>query len=337
MDKLIYKVFPRLLQSLVTLFGVVIIVFILSRILPGNPVMAILGPRASPENIERVLREWGLDRSYPEQFAIYFSRLIRGDLGDAYVMGYSVNRLIAERLPASFELVIFAYVLSIAIGLPLGILCARRQDTRTDLLISGLAVLGLSLPVMLTGILILVLLSLYLDFPVGHRIDPMLIHAIEQRTGFMLIDTLLSGNLRAFADALKRILPPAITLAIPLSGLLIRLTRNSVLEVMSMDFIKTARMKRLPERVVLYKHVLRNAMIPIVTVMGLYFAVVVTGDIIVETIFAWPGIGRLVYEAVMYRDYMVIQGAVIVISAIYILVNLAVDMAYVLLDPRIRR
>jgi peptide/nickel transport system permease protein len=152
----------------------------------------------------------------------------------------------------------------------------------------------------------------------------------------MLIDTLLNGNINAFLDALERLLPPALALAIPLSGLLLRLTRNSILEVSSLDFVKTAKMKRLPEKVVLYRHVLRNAMIPIITVMGLYFAVVVTGDIIVETIFAWPGLGRLIYEAVMLRDYMVIQGTVLVISVIYIFVNLVVDLVYLYLDPRIR-
>ncbi|MCC6010576.1 MAG: ABC transporter permease, partial [Fervidicoccaceae archaeon] len=176
--------------------------------------------------------------------------------------------------------------------------------------------------------------GLYLGFPVGGRVDPR--YSINTYTGFMLIDTLLNGNINAFLDALKRLLPPALALAIPLSGLLLKLTRNSILEVSSLDFVKTAKMKRLPERVVLYRHVLRNAMIPIITVMGLYFAVVVTGDIIVETIFAWPGLGRLIYEAVMLRDYMVIQGTVFVISVIYIFVNLVVDLMYLYLDPRIR-
>jgi len=331
---LITILFFRLIQSFIALLGVIIIIFVLSRVLPGNPALAILGPKATLENIQKVMSEWGLDKPLAEQFIIYLSKLFHGELGEAYVMGYSVNRLISERLPASFELVIFAFILAILIGLPLGIITSRRPDSKTDLTLSSLAILGLSFPTMLVGILLLLLFGLYLGFPVGGRVDPR--YSINTYTGFMLIDTLLNGNINAFLDALKRLLPPALALAIPLSGLLLRLTRNSILEVSSLDFVKTAKMKRLPEKVVLYRHVLRNAMIPIITVMGLYFAVVVTGDIIVETIFAWPGLGRLIYEAVMLRDYMVIQGTVLVISLIYIFVNLLVDLVYLYLDPRIR-
>ncbi|MCS7128640.1 MAG: ABC transporter permease [Sulfolobales archaeon] len=331
----IYILFLRIIQSFLTLFGLIVIIFILSRILPGNPAIAILGPKATPENIQKVISEWGLDKSYLEQFMIYISMLLRGNLGEAYVMGYSVNKLISERITASFELVIAAFILSSIIGLPLGIYSAKNADSKKDVLISSFAVLGLSFPTILTGIILMVFFGLHLGFPVGGRINP--IYSIKAYTGFMLIDTLLNGNFSAFIDATLRIIPPALALAIPLSGLLMRLTRNSMLEVMSQDFIRTARMKRLPEKIILYKHVLRNALIPITTVMGLYFAVIVTGDIIVETIFGWPGIGRLVYEAVMLRDYMVIQGTVLVISVIYILVNLAVDILYIYLDPRIRR
>ena len=331
---LITTLFFRLIQSLIALLGVIVIVFVLSRILPGNPALAILGPKATPENIQKVMSEWGLDKPLVEQFIIYLSRLVRGDLGEAYVMGYSVNRLISERLPASFELVIFAFIIATLIGLPLGIVASRKPDSKIDLSLSSIAILGLSFPTMLVGMLLLLLFGLYLGFPVGGRLDPRL--NINTYTGFMLIDSLLNGNINAFLDALKRLLPPGLALAVPLSGLLLRLTRNSILEVSSLDFVKTARMKRLPERVIMYRHILRNAMIPIVTVMGLYFAVVVTGDIIIETIFAWPGIGRLIYEAVMLRDYMVIQGTVLVISAIYIFVNLIVDVIYLYLDPRIR-
>lgn len=331
---LITTLFFRLIQSLIALLGVIVIVFVLSRILPGNPALAILGPKATPENIQKVMSEWGLDKPLVEQFIIYLSRLVRGDLGEAYVMGYSVNRLISERLPASFELVIFAFIIATLIGLPLGIVASRKPDSKIDLSLSSIAILGLSFPTMLVGMLLLLLFGLYLGFPVGGRLDPRL--NINTYTGFMLIDSLLNVNFNAFLDALKRLLPPGLALAIPLSGLLLRLTRNSILEVSSLDFVKTARMKRLPERVIMYRHILRNAMIPIVTVMGLYFAVVVTGDIIIETIFAWPGIGRLIYEAVMLRDYMVIQGTVLVISAIYIFVNLIVDVIYLYLDPRIR-
>lgn len=331
---MISYIFSRLLQSLLSILGAIVIIFVLSRVLPGNPAIAILGPKATPENIERVTREWGLDKSYLEQFAIYFSRLLQGDLGDSYVMGHSVNVLIRERIPASFELVIVAFIISSALGIFLGILAARKHDTRLDLALSTFSVLGFSFPTMLLGIVLLLFFGLGLGLPVGGRIDPR--YFIKLYTGFMLIDTLLNGNISAFIDSLLRILPPALTLAIPLTCLLIRLGRNSMLEVMMQEFVRTARMKRLPESVIMNKHILRNALIPIVTVMGLYFAVIVTGDIIVETIFAWPGLGRLIWEAITLRDYMVIQGSILVVSIIYIAVNAIVDTLYIYIDPRIR-
>jgi peptide/nickel transport system permease protein len=327
-------IFYRLIQAVLSIFGVIIVVFLLSRVLPGNPAIAILGPKATPENIEKVTREWGLDKSYFEQFLIYISRILQGDLGDSYVMGYSVGRLIAERLPASIELVVFAFMLSLIIGIPLGILSARKHDTKTDLILSTLAVMGFSFPSLLLGILLLIFFGINLGLPVSGRIDPR--YSINVYTGFILLDTLLNGNINAFLDAFSRIIPPALTLAIPLAGLLLRLTRNSVLEVMMQDFVRTAKMKKLPENIVMYKHILRNALLPIITIAGLYFAVLVTGDIVVETIFAWPGLGRLIWEAVSLRDYMVIQGSVLVVSIIYIVVNTVVDILYMYIDPRIR-
>ncbi|MCC6015684.1 MAG: ABC transporter permease [Desulfurococcaceae archaeon] len=327
-------IFYRLIQAVFSIFGVIVVVFLLSRVLPGNPAIAILGPKATPENIEKVTREWGLDKSYFEQFLIYISRILQGDLGDSYVMGYSVGRLIAERLPASIELVVFAFVLSLIIGIPLGILSARKHDTKTDLILSTLAVMGFSFPSLLLGILLLIFFGINLGLPVSGRIDPR--YSINVYTGFILLDTLLNGNINAFLDAFSRIIPPALTLAIPLAGLLLRLTRNSVLEVMMQDFVRTAKMKKLPENIVMYKHILRNALLPIITIAGLYFAVLVTGDIVVETIFAWPGLGRLIWEAVSLRDYMVIQGSVLVVSIIYIVVNTVVDILYMYIDPRIR-
>jgi len=327
-------IFYRLIQAVFSIFGVIVVVFLLSRVLPGNPAIAILGPKATPENIEKVTREWGLDKSYFEQFLIYISRILQGDLGDSYVMGYSVGRLIAERLPASIELVVFAFMLSLIIGIPLGILSARKHDTKTDLILSTLAVMGFSFPSLLLGILLLIFFGINLGLPVSGRIDPR--YSINVYTGFILLDTLLNGNINAFLDAFSRIIPPALTLAIPLAGLLLRLTRNSVLEVMMQDFVRTAKMKKLPENIVMYKHILRNALLPIITIAGLYFAVLVTGDIVVETIFAWPGLGRLIWEAVSLRDYMVIQGSVLVVSIIYIVVNTVVDILYMYIDPRIR-
>lgn len=326
--------FMRLLQVIPTVLGVLFIVFFLSRILPGNPIIAILGPKATPENVERVTRELGLDKDYFTQFVEYLSSVVRLDFGRSYIMNIEVRDLLFDRLPASFELVLVAYVLSIAIGLPLGIIAALKRGTWVDDLVRVLGVIGISMPTIWLGMVLQIVFGIHLGFPVGERIDPLL--APKKVTGFMLIDTLLEGNIYGFLDALKRITLPALTLALPLSGLLMRLVRTSMVEVLLSDYIRTARMKRIPRDVLLYRHALRNALIPVVTVMGLYFAVVVTGDIIVETIFSWPGIGRLIYEAVLLRDYMVIQGTVIFISLIYVLVNLIVDVLYFYIDPRIK-
>lgn len=326
--------FMRLLQVVPTVLGVLLIVFFLSRVLPGNPVIAILGPKATPENVERVVKELGLDKDYFTQFIDYLSDVVRLDFGRSYIMNVEVRDLLFDRLPASFELVIVAYILSIIIGLPLGIIAALKRGTWIDDLVRIVGVIGISMPTIWLGMVFQIVFGIYLGFPVGERIDPLL--APEKVTGFMLVDTLLEGNIYGFIDALKRIMLPAITLALPLSGLLMRLVRTSMVEVLLSDYIRTAKMKRLPRDVILYRHALKNALIPVVTVMGLYFAVVVTGDIIVETIFSWPGIGRLIYEAVLLRDYMVIQGTVIFISLIYVLVNLIVDILYFYIDPRIK-
>lgn len=324
----------RLLQLVPTVLGVLLIVFVLSRILPGNPVIAILGPKATSENVERVIKELGLDKDYLTQFVDYLGRILHFDLGRSYIMNVDVRELIAARLPASFELVIVAYLLAVAMGLPLGVLAALKRGTWVDDAVRVVGVVGISMPTIWLGMVFQIAFGIYLGFPVGERIDPLL--APKPVTGFMLIDTLIQRNIYGFLDALKRIALPALTLAFPLSGLLMRLVRASMVEVLLSDYIRTAKMKRLPRNVILYRHALKNALIPVVTIMGLYFAVVVTGDIIVETIFSWPGVGRLIYEAVMLRDYMVIQGTVIFISLIYVLVNLIVDVLYFYIDPRIK-
>jgi len=331
---LTHFLFIRLLQLIPTVLGVLLIVFILSRILPGNPIAAILGPKATPENVERVIRELGLNKDYLTQFVEYLQKIIMFDFGRSYIMNVEVRDLILSRLPASFELVIVAYILATLIGLPLGVVAALKKGTWVDDVVRVIGVIGISMPTIWLGMVMQIVFGIYLGFPVGERIDPLL--APKPITGFMLIDTLLEGNIYGFVDATKRIALPALTLAFPLSGLLMRLVRANMVEVLLSDYIRTAKMKKLPQNIILYKHALKNALIPVVTIMGLYFAVIVTGDIIIETIFSWPGIGRLIYEAVMLRDYMVIQGTVIFISIIYVLVNLVVDIVYFYIDPRIK-
>lgn len=327
-------IFIRLIQLIPTIFGVLLIAFVLSRVLPGNPAVAILGPKATPENIERVTKELGLDKDYLTQFVEYIKKVLVLDLGRSYQMNLEVRDLLLTRIPASFELVLVAFIIAIIIGLPLGIIAALKRGTWIDNFIRVIGVIGISMPAIWFGMVLQIVFGLNFGFPVEGRIDPLL--APKKITGFMLVDTLLEGNIYGFIDAARRITLPALTLAFPIAGLLMRLVRASMVEVLLSDYIRTAKMKKLPRHVILYKHALKNGLIPVITVLGLYFAVVVTGDIIVETIFSWPGIGRLVYEAVFLRDYMVIQGAVLFISLTYVLINLIVDIIYVYIDPRIK-
>lgn len=264
----------------------------------------------------------------------YVAKVLTLDFGRSYQFKLPVAQLLMERLPASLELVVVAFIMGSLIGFPLGVLAALKRGTWVDDLIRVFGVLGFSLPTIWLGLVLQIFFGLALNFPVSGRIDPLL--KPTPLTGFMLVDTLLEGNLLGFVDAVQRIFLPALSLALPISGLIMRMTRATMIEALLSDYIKTAKMKHLPKNVIVYKHALRNALIPIVTVVGLYFAVIATGDVVVETIFSWPGLGLLIYDAVRLRDYMVIQGAVLLVSLIYILVNLAVDVVYIYLDPRVR-
>jgi len=327
-------VLRRLLQLIPTVFFVLTITFILSRVLPGNPAVALLGPKATPENIRKLSEALGLDKPIWFQYLIYLKDLSKLDLGTSYIFRVPVINLLMERLPASLELTVAGVIIATLIGIPLGVLSAKMRNSILDHFTRVSGVIGVSIPVIWIGLVFQIIFGLILGLPVEGRIDPTL--KPRSITGSIILDSLLDGNIPGLMSSLEHLLLPAFVLSLPLIGLVMRMVRASMLEILTMDYIRTARMKRLPENVILYKHALKNALIPTITVIGLYFAILVTGEVLTEVIFSWPGIGRLIYEAIMARDYAVIQGTVLFISIIYILTNLAVDILYFYINPQIR-
>ncbi len=297
----------RLLSMLLVVLGVVTIVFLFIHLTPGDPVEAMLGESASQADRAGLRRELGLDRPLPVQYGEYLARLVRGDLGRSIYSGRPVSALLAERLPATAELAAVALLVALAIALPLGLLGALRAGTLWDRLAMGFAMLGVSIPNFWLGPVLILCFSLWLGwFPV-------------------------SGN-----EGSGAIVLPAITLGTAMAALLSRMLRASVLEVLGEDHVRTARAKGLAPVVVITRHVLPNAALPVLTVLGLQLGTLLGGAVVTETVFAWPGLGTLTIEAIQRRDYPVVQGCVLLISLAYVGVNTLTDLAYGLLDPRVR-
>ncbi len=298
-------VIQRAIRSLVTLWIVLSAVFIVLRV-SGDPASTMLGPDATPAALDAFRDRYGLDEPLPTQYAVYFGNLLRGEFGDSMQYGRPAFELFLQRLPATLELAFWAMLIAFAIGIPAGIFGALRRNTVWDRLTMGGAFIGQSAPNFFVGIVLILLLSLHLHWlPSSGRGDA------------------------------SQLVMPAITLATGLLASLARMTRSSVLEIVHADYTRTARAKGLRESRILRDHILRNAALPVVTLLGLWVSGIIGGAAVTETVFAWPGIGRLIVEAVSSRDYPVVQAVVLVIAATVILVNLAVDILYGWLDPRI--
>jgi peptide/nickel transport system permease protein len=298
----------RLFQSFVTLLLISVLVFGLVR-LTGNPVDMLLPIEATPEMRTEMSRQLGIDRPLWEQYGYFLGDLVRGDLGTSIRARRPVTELLMQRLPNSLELVGISMLIALVIAFPLGVLAATRRGSLWDGMARGTALFGQSIPTFWAGIVLIYIFAISLGwFPAGGSGGPLYV------------------------------VLPALTLGLfgfMLAGV-VRLLRGSMIEVLDSEFVKFARIKGVPERTVIWKHALKNAMIPVVTFVGFYFGILISGTVVVETVFAWPGIGRLAYEAVQWRDYPVIQGIVLLVSAITLLTNLAVDVLYAWLDPRIR-
>ena len=319
-----------------TFVGITVMAFFLIRLVPGDPIETMAGERGvDPVRHEQLRREFGFDQPLLVQYDRYVARVLHGDLGRSMITHESVLSEFAALFPATVELALCAMLLALIIGLPAGIVAAVRRNSIFDHGVMGAALTGYSMPIFWWGLLLIMLFSVELDLtPVSGRIAVQ--YYIEPVTGFLLVDTLLEGDRDAFVSALSHLVLPAIVLGTVPLAVIARMTRSAMLEVLGEDYIRTARAKGLPAYRVICIHALRNALIPIITVIGLQVGVLLTGAILTETIFSWPGVGKWLIEAINRRDYPVLQGGMLLIGAVVMAVNLAVDLTYGLINPRIR-
>jgi ABC-type dipeptide/oligopeptide/nickel transport system permease component len=327
----------RLATAIPSLIGVIIVTFLLTRVLPGDPAAYFAGPAASPQAIEEIRKSLGLDKSLPEQFVRYVQDLTRGDFGKSLTTGQTVIKDIATRLPASAELTLLGLIVSMLIAVPFGILAAVKQGSIIDHACRVIATAGVSLPVFFTGLLLVYVFYFIVGWapaPLG-RLD-VFFSAPKHVTGLYLIDSLIAGNLETFRAALAQLVLPAATLAIFSLAPITRMTRASMLAVLSSDFVRTARASGLSPRMVIVTYAFRNAMLPVVTTLGMVFSFLLGANVLVEKVFAWPGIGSYAIEALIASDFAPVQGFVLTMAIMYVLLNLAIDMLYGVIDPRVR-
>ena len=319
-----------------TFLGITLVAFFLIRLVPGDPIETMAGERGiDPVRHAELRAEYGFDKPLLVQYGIYLERLAHGDLGRSISTKEPVIAEFASLFPATIELGVCAILFALLVGLPAGILAALRRNSVFDHGVMGLSLTGYSMPIFWWGLLLILLFSVQLGWtPVSGRIDVR--YFIEPVTGFLLIDTLLSDESGAFASALSHLILPAVVLGTVPLAVIARMTRSAMLEVLGEDYMRTARAKGLPAWRIVGLHALRNALIPVVTVIGLQVGVLFTGAILTETIFSWPGIGKWLIEAIGRRDYPVRQGGILLIGAVVMAVNLIVDLAYGLVNPRIR-
>ncbi|MEC9344058.1 MAG: ABC transporter permease subunit [Pseudomonadota bacterium] len=319
-----------------TLIGITIVAFGFVRILPGDPVLLLAGERGmTPERYEQALKQLGFDRPIWEQYLAYVWNLLHGDFGTSLVTKRPVLTEFLTLFPATLELSICAMLIAVVVGIPAGVVAATRRGTVVDQSIMGTALVGYSMPIFWWGLLLIIVFSGMLQWtPVSGRIS--LLYFFEPVTGLMLVDSLLSGQQGAFRSALSHLVLPSIVLAtIPLA-VIARQTRSAMLEVLGEDYVRTAHAKGLRPLRVVGLHALRNAMIPVVTVLGLQVGLLFAGAILTETIFSWPGVGKWMLDSISKRDYQAVQGGLLLIAGLVMMVNLIVDMLYGVINPRIR-
>jgi dipeptide transport system permease protein len=326
----------RLSLIIPTFFGMTLLAFFLIRLVPGDPIETLAGERGIDATRHAVLlKEYGLDQPVMVQYGIYIAKVLKGDLGKSIITQEPVLREFATLFPATIELALCAIVFALLIGIPAGILAAVKRNSFLDHGVMGVSLAGYSMPIFWWGLLLILLFSVQLDLtPVSGRIAVQ--YFIEPTTGFLLIDSLLSEDKGAFWSALSHLILPTIVLGTNPLAVIARMTRSAMLEVMGEDYIRTARAKGLTGLRVVTVHALRNALIPVVTVIGLQVGVLFTGAILTETIFSWPGVGKWLIEAISRRDYPVLQGGMLLLGVIVMAVNLLVDITYGIINPRIR-
>ena len=327
----------RLITVIPTLIGVIIVTFLLTRALPGDPAAYFAGPAATKEAVEQVRVSLGLDKPLPIQFVRYVNDMVHGNLGNSLSTGRPVVTEIASRLPASAELTLLGLILSMVIAVPLGILAAVKQGSWIDHTCRVVATAGVSLPVFFTGLLLVYVFYYILGWspaPIG-RLDAFS-SVPPNITGFYTIDTLLTGNVETFRASLSQLILPAFTLGIFSLAPIARMTRASMLAVLASEFVRTARASGLDNRTVIITYAFRNAMLPVVTTLGMVFSFLLGANVLVEKVFAWPGIGSYAVEALLQSDFAPVQGFVLTMAVMYVALNLLIDILYGVIDPRVR-
>ena len=333
---MMHMILRRLVGAIPNVIGVVIVTFVLTRALPGDPAAYFAGPAASEEAVQQIRSQLGLDKSLGHQFVLYFGELARGNLGTSLTTGQPVLRELTTRLPASLELTLCGLILATSVAIPLGVLAATRPGSWSDHACRILATAGVSLPTFFTGLLLAYVFYYLLGIapsPVG-RLD-VIYSAPPTITGFDLIDSLIARDLELFGAAARQLALPALTLALFVMAPLMRMTRAAMLGVLSSDFVRTARASGLARGKILYTYAFRNALLPIVTTLGMVFSFLLGSNVLVEKVFAWPGIGSYAIEALIASDYAPVQGFVLSMAMLYVAVNLAIDVLYGVIDPRV--
>jgi ABC-type dipeptide/oligopeptide/nickel transport system permease component len=328
-------IIKRFLGVIPVLLCVSMLVFGFLRLIPGDPALVMLGERATPANIARVREQLGLDKPVYEQYLTFLSNALRGDLGRSVLRQEPVTQEILRRFPATIELALAAMLFAMIVGIPAGVISAVRRGTWFDGSSMLVALTGVSMPIFWLGLMLIYLFAVVLHvLPTGGRLDAGT--QLTPITNLVLVDSLLAWNLPVFFQGLRHLLLPALALGTIPMAIIARMTRSSMLEVLGQDYIRTAQAKGLKERTVVVRHALRNAWLPIITVVGLQVGILLSGAILTETVFSWPGIGRWLVDAIYARDYPIVQGVTLVIALIFVVVNLSVDILYALVDPRIR-
>jgi peptide/nickel transport system permease protein len=350
----------RLLSSIPVLLGILVVTFALARMIPGDPCTAILGEKATPEVCERFIRDHGLDRPIYVQFGIYMKDVLRGDFGNSIRFSRPVSQILVERLPMTIELSLAALTLSVIVGMPLGMLSAMKHNSKTDVVTMVGANIGVSMPVFWLGLMLayffaLVLKGTPLWLPPSGRLtagissvpfydvygwtlakDTAVFKLLNFFANLYVFNSIITADWKVLGDTLKHLILPSVALSTISMAVIARMTRSSLLEVLGREYIRAAKAKGVPYRTVITRHALRNALLPVVTIVGLSLGGLLGGAVLTETIFGLSGVGRALFEAITARDYPIIQAFTLVIAIGYVIVNLLVDLSYTLLDPRVR-
>lgn len=333
------KILERIFMTIPIMLGVAILVFTAMRFIPGDPVDVMYGESGfiTEDQLEQLRQELNLDKPFHVQLYLFLSGLVQGDLGMSYVKRRPVWDLILERLPATVELAFGALLFGLIIAIPIGIISAVKQYSIIDRTSMAVAFVGISIPGFILGLMLILIFSVTLKLlPTAGRIDPILGLELHDITGLHILDSIISGNFRALLDSIKHLILPSIALGAVLGAIVARVLRSSMIEVLRADYVTLARAKGLRGFIVVTKHALRNALIPTVTVVGIQIGVLLGGNMIIESVFAWPGMGRLAVDAIKQSDYSVIQGVVMIYALTFVVANLLVDILYTFLNPRIK-